>query len=129
MTRASKAHRRWAEEALSRLGIYVGQEMILMQLWIEEGIPQSQLAACIEVEAPTMTKMLQRMERSGLVERRPDPQDARISLVYLTERSRELEQPVLNIWRRLEELSVEGMTEAEQILLRRLLRQMEENLS
>jgi DNA-binding MarR family transcriptional regulator len=129
MTRASRAHRRWAEEAFRQLGIYVGQEMILMQLWFEEGIPQSQIAACIEVEAPTMTKMLQRMERSGLVERRPDPQDARISLVYLTERSRELEQPVLNIWRRLEELSVEGMTEAEQILLRRLLLQMEENLS
>lgn len=124
-----KAHRQRAELAFNRLGIHTGQEMILLQLWIEEGISQSQLAASMDVEPPTATKMLQRMERAGLIERRSDPEDARVSRVYLTERGRELEQPVLAIWRQLEEQTVANLSLTEQALLRRLLLQVSENLS
>jgi DNA-binding MarR family transcriptional regulator len=124
-----KAHRSRAEAALNKLGLHTGQEMLLLQLWIEEGIPQSQLAACMEVEPPTATKMLQRMERAGLIERRPDPEDARVSLVYLTERGRTLEQPVLDVWKQLEAQTVAGLSATEQALLRRLLMQVSTNLS
>ena len=124
-----KAHRSRAETALNKLGVHTGQEMILLQLWIEEGIPQSQLAASMEVEPPTATKMLQRMERAGLIERRPDPEDARISRVYLTERGRALEQPVLDVWKQLEAQTVAGLSLTEQALLHRLLMQILTNLS
>ena len=124
-----KAHRQLAEAALNKLGVHTGQEMILLQLWIEEGIPQSQLAASMEVEPPTATKMLQRMERAGLIERRPDPTDARISRVYLSERGRALEQPVLDVWKQLETQTVAGLSLTEQALLHRLLMQVLTNLS
>jgi DNA-binding MarR family transcriptional regulator len=124
-----KAHRQLAEESLNKLGVHTGQEMILFQLWIEEGIPQSQLAACMEVEPPTATKMLQRMERTGLIERKPDPEDERVSRVFLTERGRALEQPVLDVWRQLEARTVSGLSLTEQTLLRRLLLQVSTNLS
>ena len=124
-----KAHRQRAEAGLNKLGVHTGQEMILLQLWIEEGIPQSQLAACMEVEPPTATKMLQRMERAGLIERRTDPEDARVSRVYLTERGRALEQPVLDVWKHLEAQTVSGLSLTEQTLLRRLLLQVSTNLS
>jgi hypothetical protein len=45
-----------AEGALNKLGLHTGQEMLLLRLWLEEGIPQSQLAASIGVEPPTATK-------------------------------------------------------------------------
>jgi len=124
-----KAHRQRAEAALNKLGMHTGQEMILLQLWIEEGIPQSQLAASMEVEPPTATKMLQRMERAGLIERRPDPEDARVSRVYLTAHGRALEQPVLNVWKQLEAQMVAGLSLTEQTLLHRLLMQVLTNLS
>jgi DNA-binding MarR family transcriptional regulator len=124
-----RAHRARAEAALGKLGLHPGQEMLLLRLWTEEGIPQSQLAASMEVEPPTATKMLQRMERAGLIERRPDPEDARISRVYLTERGRALEQPVMEVWKHLEEQTVAGLTLTEQALLRRLLMQVLTNLS
>jgi DNA-binding MarR family transcriptional regulator len=124
-----KAHRQLAEAALNKLGVHTGQEMILLQLWIEEGIPQSQLAASMEVEPPTATKMLQRMERAGLIERRTDPTDARVSRVYLTERGRALEQPVLDVWKQLETQTVAGLSLTEQALLHRLLMQVLTNLS
>ncbi len=124
-----KAHRSRADAAFNKLGIHTGQEMILLQLWIEEGIPQSQLAASMEVEPPTATKMLQRMERAGLIERRQDPGDARISRVYLTERGRALELPVLEVWKQLEVQTVAGLSLTEQALLHRLLMQILTNLS
>jgi MarR family transcriptional regulator, organic hydroperoxide resistance regulator len=124
-----KAHRQRAEAALNKLGIHTGQEMILLQLWIEEGIPQSQLAASMDVEPPTATKMLQRMERAGLIERRPDPEDARVSRVYLTARGRALEKPVLEVWKQLEAQTVAGLSLTEQTLLHRLLMQVLTNLS
>ena len=124
-----KAHRARAEGALNKLGLHSGQEMLLLQLWIEEGMPQSQLAACMGVEPPTATKMLQRMEHAGLIERRTDPEDARISRVYLTERGRALEQPVLEVWKQLEAQTVANLSPTEQALLRRLLMQVSTNLS
>jgi DNA-binding MarR family transcriptional regulator len=124
-----RMHRQRAEEALNQLGIHAGQEMTLLQLWIEEGLPQSQLAAAMKVEPPTATRMLQRMEQAGLIERRLDPEDARVSRVYLTERGRSLEQPVLQVWRELEAHTVAGLSDTEQALLHRLLQQVLTNLS
>ena len=124
----SKGHRQYAEKALNALGLHAGQEVILMQLWKEEGLTQSCLAEHAYIEAPTVTQMLQRMERAGLVERRQDQQDGRISRVYLTECGRALEKPVLQIWQQLEENTLMGLSDVEIALLRRLLIQIRMNL-
>ncbi len=124
-----KAHRHRAEEALSQLGLHVSQELFLFVLWREEGLPQSELAARLRVELPTVTKAVQRMERAGLLIRQADEQDARVSRVYMTEKGRALYAPALTMWHDLEARMLQGMTEIEQALLRRLLQQMVSNLS
>ena len=129
LVQLSRAHRNRAEELLSPLGLHTGQEMTLFLLWEEEGQTHSQLAERMCVEPPTASKMLQRMEADGLLVRRTDPDDARVSRVYLTEHGRSLKQPVLDAWNRLEEETLKGLTETEQALLRRLLMVMRSNLS
>lgn len=124
-----RAHRNQATVALGELGLHAGQEMILFMLWLEEGLSHSQFAEQMCVEPPTISKMLQRMETAGLVERRADPDDARVSRVYLTEHGRSLEPQVVDAWRQLEERTLKGLTQAEQMLLRRLLVQVHSNLS
>lgn len=119
-----KAHRRCAEIALKEVGVYAGQEIILFQLWQQNGVTQSQLVVALEVEPPTVTKMLQRMEASGLVERRADPDDARLSRVFLTAKGRDLEAPVTAIWEHLERTLTAGLTEVELALLRRMVTHM-----
>jgi MarR family transcriptional regulator, organic hydroperoxide resistance regulator len=88
-----KAHRQSVDSALKQVSrescgpeLHVGQEMILLQLWAEEGLTQSRLAELLCVEPPTITKMLQRMEQAGLLVRSADPDDARVSRVSLTRR-------------------------------------------
>lgn len=129
MVQLCRAHRNRAEELLNVYGLHTGQEMTLFHLWEEEGQTHSELAERMCVEPPTASKMLQRMETAGFLVRKPDPDDARVSRVYLTEYGRSLEKPVLEAWKRLEEQTLKGMTEAEQALLQRLITQMRTNLS
>src|SRR5262245_44660156 len=124
-----KAHRGHAEPAFAALGLYPGQEHVLFQLWNEEGLTQSQLSENLCIEPPTVTKSLQRLEQAGLVERRQDPDDARVSRVYLTERGRALQAPVQKTWDDLEALTVKGLSEIEKALLRRMLEQINKNLA
>ena len=51
-----------------------------------EGITVSQLADIARVRKQTMTQAVQQLERTGYVERRPNPPDRRSRLVFLTER-------------------------------------------
>lgn len=124
-----RAHRSRAEAALHELGLHTGQEMLLLRLWNEEGLTQSELVDQLCVEPPTVTKTLHRLEKAGYVERRQDPEDARVSRVYLTPKGRSLEAPVKKIWEDLEALTQQGLSEVEKALLRRLLDQISNNIS
>jgi MarR family transcriptional regulator, organic hydroperoxide resistance regulator len=116
-------------EALAANGIYAGQEMFLWHLWREDGLTQSQLVERLCVQPPTVSKMLDRMERAGLVERRPDPNDSRVTRVYLTEQGRRSQDAVSEVWKTIEQRLTMGLSVEERLLLRRLLLQVHENLT
>ncbi len=63
-----------------------------------------ELARRARLSKQTMTQMVQRLERDGLVERRPDPSDARASLVFLTARSRSFEPVAARVLAELDRL-------------------------
>lgn len=129
LVQVAKAHRNVAGMALADFGLYIGQEILLMYLWETEGLTPSELAELVVVEPPTLTKMLQRLEKAGILERRPDENDARSYKVYLTEAGRTLQEPVTHIWNVLEKRILTDMTLEEQLLLRRLLLQVRRNLT
>lgn len=56
----------------------------------DEGLTQGTLAERLGVEGPTLVRTLDRLEREGLVERRPLPRDRRAKTVHLTEAARPL---------------------------------------
>jgi MarR family transcriptional regulator, organic hydroperoxide resistance regulator len=124
-----KQLRHRAEEALNTLHLHPGQEMLLFQLWNEEGLTQSQLVENLRVEPPTITKALQRMEHAGFIARTQDVEDARVFRVYLTPKGREIQAEVQNIWDALEAQTVKGLSEVEKALLGRLLDQIDQNFS
>jgi DNA-binding MarR family transcriptional regulator len=124
-----RSHRNLVSAALDALGMHAGQDYALYQLAVREGIAQAELAEALCVDPSTVAKMLARLERDGLIERRPDVEDARVSRVSLTGRGRDLVQPVLEIWNRTEARLVDGLNETEQVLLRRLLLQVQRNLA
>ncbi len=129
LARVCKAHRGTVGDALAEVGLHVGQEMVLLHLWQRDGLNPSELAGALGVEPPTVTNMLSRMERAGLLERCRDPRDARCTRVYLTEKGRELREPVERRWEVVEERAFAGVTTEEEALLRDLLARLHDNLT
>jgi DNA-binding MarR family transcriptional regulator len=72
--------------------------------------------------------MLQRMEKSGWIARQSDPEDARVSRMFLTEAGRQVQGQVISAEQRLGEILLHGFTAEEQLLLRRFLIQIVTNL-
>ena len=128
LAKACRAHRARVAAALAEVGLHVGQEMVLLELWKEDGLKGGELAARLGVEPPTVSRMLGRLEGCGLLERRRDPEDARSFRVCLTDKGRGLQGPVEDLWQGVEEKAFEGMSEEEKILLRGLLSRVRENL-
>jgi DNA-binding MarR family transcriptional regulator len=113
---------------LGGLGVYRGQPPALRALWAQEGLTHSELAHLLHVKPPTITHMIQRMERAGFVQRRPDPTDERVSRVYLTDAGRAIQDEIQRVFRELEAEVFAGFAPEEQVLLRGLLLRVRENL-
>jgi|SRR2546430_15022479 DNA-binding MarR family transcriptional regulator len=124
-----RAQRSEMSNALAEIGLYAGQEMFLWQLWQQDGLTQSQMVERMCVQPPTVSKMLDRLEKAGLVERRPDAENSRLSRVYLTEQGHRSQLAVRDIWKNVEQQITEGLSVEERIVLRRLLLQVHENLT
>lgn len=85
-----RLHFQLIHETLEPLGLYPGQPPVLFVLAHKSGLKQRELADHLHIQPATLTVMLKRMEASGYVTRGPDPQDQRVSRVYLTDKGKEL---------------------------------------
>ena len=128
LAKVCKAHRAYVGALLAEHGLHVGQEMVLLELWREDGLRGGELAVRLGVEPPTVTKMLRRLEGCGLVERRQDPADARSFRVQLTERGRALEEPVAHCFARTEEMALAGLSDDEREAFQKVLIRVRSNL-
>ncbi|MHA6719532.1 MarR family winged helix-turn-helix transcriptional regulator [Sphingomonas sp. RS6] len=80
--------RRFDERARSHAsGASVSQWRVLKILHRQPGLNQGQIAELLEVEPITCCRMIDRLEESGLVERRRDPADRRMWRIHLTDRA------------------------------------------
>src|SRR5919201_4115756 len=93
----AKATQRWNELVQERFRAAGWGEVrpsygsILIPLFEEDGLRIGELARRSLLSKQTMTTLVRRLERDGLVERRADPEDARAALIFLTPRARAFE--------------------------------------
>ena len=78
--------------ALTELGITYPQYLVLMVLWEKDDQPVNDIAHRLMLETNTVTPLLQRMEKAGLVCRRKGEQDKRQQIVSLTDKGRGMEE-------------------------------------
>ena len=82
---AARGFTRLSEARLKPLGFGVGHLPVLVALRDGRASTQRDLARFAKIEQPPMAQMLARMERDGLIQRAPDPDDRRSSRITLTE--------------------------------------------
>jgi DNA-binding MarR family transcriptional regulator len=95
---------------------------VLMSLWNEDGLAAAELGRRAGLEPSTMTGLLDRMERDGLLTRRPDPRDRRAQRIDLSEDGKRCREPVLQVVERTLANASKGFSEQEIAGTKNLLR-------
>jgi MarR family transcriptional regulator, transcriptional regulator for hemolysin len=82
--------RTYADQKARVLGMTRAQWAVLLKLERYEGLNQSDFAEHLDIQPITLTRLVDRLCESGLIERRPDPNDRRAKQLYLTPAARPL---------------------------------------
>ena len=82
---------------LSQLGITYPQYLVLMVLWEQDAQPVNDIAHRLVLETNTVTPLLQRMEKQGIVVRKRGKEDKRQQIVSLTEKGKAMEEEAYSI--------------------------------
>ena len=128
IVQVARAHKYAAQLLLQKLGLHPGQEFLLMLLDRLGETRLTTLSEHLEVQPPTASKMVARLEKEGFVQRIPDPTDTRATLICLSDEGRALIPRIIEVWDELESITVEGLSQAEVMLVTRILRQITHNL-
>jgi MarR family transcriptional regulator, transcriptional regulator for hemolysin len=118
---AGRLLRTQADAELSHLGVGAQSLGTLLRLAEDDGLTQAELSRRQRVEAPTMCRMIDRLERDGLVERRADPADRRATRVSLSAEGREVAARGAAVVDALERRAFEGLDGDERRRLGELL--------
>ena len=104
------------------------QWVLLNRLWANDGIPQNQIADSTNKDQPNVTRIIDRLEEKGLVERRPDPNDRRAFGIFLTSKGRGLQDQLVSLASDLLGKALRGVSQDELSLVKILLNKIYENL-
>ncbi|MGQ0697257.1 MAG: MarR family winged helix-turn-helix transcriptional regulator [Panacagrimonas sp.] len=126
----SRLRRLFYDQQSRHLGITRAQWWVLFNLSRHAGEPlsQNELAQMIELGSAAVGELLQRLEKSGFVERISDPRDRRVKRIVIAARGREVLDHMKLVARENNGAIMAGISPAEQMALNDLLARMKQNL-
>ena len=114
ISKTSKIFHEYVRGECEKLGIPASFHGVIMNLARCNGQSQLELSQKLMLSKPTITITLQKMEQLGYIERLQDEQDARITRVYLTNSGKELDNKIINIFKKIEEKVSSVLSEEKQ---------------
>lgn len=104
------------------------QGRILYVLWQEDGISIKTLSDRCGLAITSLTTMLERMEKQGLIQRRQDENDKRKTLLFLTEKAHDLQKDYDAVSDRMGDIYYHGFSDKEIMQFESYLDRIRENL-
>jgi DNA-binding MarR family transcriptional regulator len=128
---AETAHalRRAFDRRAATLGVTRAQWKVLFRLSRNPGLRQVELADVLDVEPITLSRIIDRLQESGLVERSPDPTDRRAWRLQVTSKAQPLIAKLLKLADGLMDEAFDGLSEADLTAMRGKLTKIRENLA
>ncbi|HKC79244.1 MAG TPA: MarR family transcriptional regulator [Nitrosopumilaceae archaeon] len=122
----SKSLERLAEaEMKNRLSLTGSMWKVILALNLRDGLSQKELAEKIYVDGSTLVPIIDRMERSRLLERRPDPKDRRNNRIFLTKKSESIVDSIVEIILAVRKAIYKGLSneeiESSRIILKKIM--------
>lgn len=112
----------------SKLEVHPGQMPLIFLLGKEQELSQREITEKLHIKASTVNVSLKRLEQVGIVERKTDEKDKRITRIRLTPQGKEICRIGHQKKAELEEAYTKGFSESEICLLKRFLRQIAANM-
>ena len=124
----SRKHFQYCENQFQSIGVGPGQVPILMELGRHGQLSQRDLAEKVRVTPATISGTLKRLERGGVIVRTGAEDDARVSLVSLSEKGKALMQEMRSVFDGADDRLMDGFTDEEKETALILLGRMLENV-
>ncbi len=129
LTDSARLLRKLIDRRLQPLGLSRAQWSVLAILSNHEGVSQSQISHELEIEKSTAGRLIDQVEKSGWIERRPIPGDRRLWSIHLTDQARQLLVEIERVILHAREDMLRGLSEEQQNTLTELLRTVKLNLA
>src|SRR5689334_18003827 len=124
----SRLLRRDFDRRAHHLGLSQAQWRVLARLTRCEGINHASLAEQLEIQPISLTRLIDRMQASGWVERRPDPKDRRALRLFLTPKAQPLIAELFRLGEQTRTAALDGLSEIESRALLEYLHRVKLNL-
>lgn len=109
--------------------ITIEQWSILYHLWKEDGISQQQLCDASFRDKPSITRLVDNLEKINLVKRVASVNDRRINMIYLTEEARQLQDKLMELANQTLNEALEGVTNGQIEIAKEVLQKVYDNLA
>jgi MarR family transcriptional regulator, transcriptional regulator for hemolysin len=110
--------------------ITVAQSRVIGTLaLLKDGMTQKEIASTIGIEAPTIVPIIDKLEEQGIVIRRPDHNDRRNNMIFLTDKSKAKWELIIECALELEKASQQGLSEEELAITKRTLGKIAQNIA
>lgn len=116
------------EQNARGLGLTRSQWQVLAHLARNDGIQQGALADLLDVEPITLTRIVDKLETNGMVERRLDPRDRRVRRLWVTAQAAPILEKLMKVGAHTRREALRSISSAEHERLLELLACMKTNL-
>ena len=125
----SRLNTRHFEQCALPLGLTLGQCKVIVYLSCNEGTTQARLAEVSETDPMTLVRIIDRMEKDGLIERSSDASDRRAHRLHLGPTAQGVLAEIRRVGDRARSEVLAGLSTAEQLQFMTLLERVHDNLS
>lgn len=121
---------RFISQQFKKAGIELTREQwsVLAVLWKNDGCSQQVIADETSRDKPSVTRLIDNLVKEGYVERRNDPDDRRLNLIFLTNKGKNIEPSVLELVNEAIEIATKGLTEEEILFIRDCFQTVYDNI-
>jgi DNA-binding MarR family transcriptional regulator len=131
LAKSEQKHFSYTKKLLDQSGLEIspGQLVVLYSLFNKDNISISELSKNVLLDNSTLTGLIDRLEKAGLVLRIDTPNDRRSYQIILTEKAKNHKPTILKVMKEIESKMLEGCSEAEIFMLRSILQRILTNFN
>ena len=113
----------------SALDITIEQWSVLYHLWKEDGLSQQQLCDATFRDKPSITRLVDNLEKLKLVKRVSSKNDRRINLIFLTKEAQSLQEKTMELANQTLNEALSGVTNSQIEIAKEVLQTVYNNLA